>query len=125
MRRDVNLTSSCQPGHEEPVCAARAQRAGVLQQHEARRRVLRCVSYNNKPIGVGQRSRSGTASTASTPRRFSIFRLAELDWIEVGGDVLYRISGGDVDAVGATLYAYQEFGVKVRNANAAFLNLNE
>jgi hypothetical protein len=28
-----------------------------------------------------------------------IARLAELDWIEVGGDVLYRISGGDVDAV--------------------------
>jgi hypothetical protein len=54
-----------------------------------------------------------------------IARLSDLDWIDVGGDVLYRISGGDVDAVGATLAVYQELAAKVRNANGTILNLNE
>ena len=41
------------------------------------------------------------------------------------GSILYRLSGGDVDGYGATLFVYQELGCKVRNANGALLNINE
>lgn len=82
------------------------------------------VSYNGKPIVWDPQAKRNRIYFLITDT-LMIARLAELDWIEVGGDVLYRISGGDVDAVGATLYAYQEFAVKVRNANAVVLNLNE
>ena len=82
------------------------------------------VSYNGKPIVWDPQARRHRIYGLITDT-LMFARLAELDWIEVGGDVLYRISGGDVDAVGATLYAYQEFAIKVRNANALILNLNE
>jgi hypothetical protein len=82
------------------------------------------VGYNGKPI-VWDPQAKRNRIVALITETLMIARLAELDWIEVGNDVLYRISGGDVDAVGATLYAYQEFAVKVRNANGAILNINE
>jgi hypothetical protein len=82
------------------------------------------VSYNGKPIVWDPQAKRNRITFLVT-ETLMIARLAELDWIEVGGDVLYRISGGDVDAVGATLYAYQELAAKVRNANAVILNLNE
>lgn len=82
------------------------------------------VSYNGKPI-VWDPQAPRNRITLLVTETLMIARLADLDWIEVGGDVLYRISGGDVDAVGATLYAYQELAAKVRNANAVILNLNE
>lgn len=82
------------------------------------------VSYNQKPWVWDPLSRRNRVYALVTDT-LAIFRLADLDWIEVGGDVLYRISGGDVDAVGATLYVYQEVGAKVRNANAVIMNLNE
>lgn len=85
---------------------------------------FKAVSYNGKPIvwdPLAHRNRAYALITDT----LMMARLAELDWIEVGGDVLYRISGGDIDAVGATLYAYQEFAAKVRNANGVIMNLNE
>lgn len=82
------------------------------------------VTYNTKPFTWDNQCRRNTVY-ALIMDTFMIARLAELDWIDVGGDVLYRISGGDVDAVGATLYAYQEFAVKERNANGKIVNLNE
>lgn len=82
------------------------------------------VSYNTKPWVWDNQSQRNVVY-ALIMDTFMIARLAELDWIDVGGDVLYRISGGDVDAVGATLYAYQEFAVKERNANGKIVNLNE
>jgi hypothetical protein len=85
---------------------------------------FKAVSYNDKPMVWDPQARRNRIYALIT-ETLAIFRLAELDWVDVGGDVLYRISGGDVDAVGATLYAYQEFGVKVRNANGVILNLNE
>ncbi len=82
------------------------------------------VSYNGKPMVWDPQAKRNRIYALIT-ETLMIARLADLDWIEVGGDVLYRISGGDVDAVGATLYAYQEFAVKVRNANGVIKNLNE
>lgn len=82
------------------------------------------VSYNGKPWVWDPQSKKNRVYGLVT-ETMAIFRLADLDWIDVGGDVLYRISGGDVDAVGATLYAYQELGCKVRNANGVILNINE
>lgn len=85
---------------------------------------FKAVSYNDKPMVWDPQAKRNRIYALITDT-LALFRLAELDWIDVGGDVLYRISGGDVDAVGATLYAYQEFGVRVRNANGVILNLNE
>lgn len=82
------------------------------------------VSYNQKPWVWDPQAKKNRVYALIT-ETLAIFRLADLDWIEVGGDVLYRISGGDVDAVGATLFVYQEVGCKVRNANGVILNLNE
>jgi hypothetical protein len=82
------------------------------------------VSYNGKPLVSDPQSKRNRLYALIT-ETLKIFRLAPLDWINVGGDVLYRISGGDVDAVGATMYVYQELGCMVRNANGVILNLNE
>jgi len=82
------------------------------------------VSYNGKPIVSDPQSKRNRLYALVT-ETLMIARLADLDWIDVGGDVLYRISGGDVDAVGATLFVYQELAAKVRNANGVILNLNE
>lgn len=82
------------------------------------------VSYNGKPLVWDPQSKKNRLYALVT-ETMSIFRLSELDWIDTGGDVLYRIGGGDKDAVGATLAAYQELGAKIRNANGVILNLNE
>lgn len=85
---------------------------------------FKAVSYNGKPIVWDPQSKRNRIYAIVT-ETLMLARLADLDWIEVGGDVLYRISGGDVDAVGATLFVYQELAAKVRNANGVILNLNE
>lgn len=82
------------------------------------------VSYNQKPWVWDPQSKKNRVYALIT-ETLMMARLADLDWIDVGGDVLYRISGGDVDAVGATLFVYQELACKVRNANGVILNLNE
>jgi hypothetical protein len=82
------------------------------------------VSYNGKPFIDDPQAKRNRLS-AIIWETLALYRLSDLDWIDVGGDVLYRISGGDVDAVGATLAVYQELAVKVRNANGVILNLNE
>jgi hypothetical protein len=82
------------------------------------------VSYNQKPWVWDSQCKKNRVYALIT-ETLMLARLADLDWIDVGGDVLYRISGGDVDAVGATLFVYQELACKVRNANGVILNLNE
>jgi hypothetical protein len=82
------------------------------------------VSYNGKPLVWDAQCKKNRLYALVT-ETMKLFRLADLDWIDVGGDVLYRISGGDVDAVGATLFVYQELGATIRNANGVILNLNE
>jgi hypothetical protein len=85
---------------------------------------FKAVSYNGKPwVWDAQCKRNRVY--AINFDSLMLARLADLDWIDVGGDVLYRISGGDVDAVGATLFVYQELAAKVRNVNGVILNLSE
>lgn len=85
---------------------------------------FKAVSYNGKPwVWDSQCKRN--RFYAINFDSLMLARLADLDWIDVGGDVLYRISGGDVDAVGATLFVYQELAAKVRNVNGVVLNLSE
>lgn len=85
---------------------------------------FKAVSYNSKPwVWDAQCKRNRVY--AINFDTLMLARLADLDWIDVGGDVLYRISGGDVDAVGATLFVYQELACKVRNQNGVILNLSE
>jgi len=59
-------------------------------------------------------------------KSMKLFSLADLDWDTAGpnGDMFYRISGGDRDALGATLKEYCELGVITRNANGALVGVN-
>lgn len=82
------------------------------------------VSYNNKPwVWDSQCKRNRVYAVNFSS--LMLARLADLDWIDTGGDVLYRISGGDIDGVGATLFVYQELAAKMRNVNGVILNLSE
>jgi hypothetical protein len=82
------------------------------------------VTYNGKPILADVHARRNRFN-AITPSSMSIMQMAPLDWMDKDGSVFYRISGGDVDAYGATLFVYQELGCKVRNQNGALLGINE
>lgn len=85
---------------------------------------FKAVSYNGKPF-IDDPQAKRNRLYAMIWETLTLYRLSDLDWIDVGGDVLYRISGGDVDAVGATLAVYQELGCKTRNANGVILNISE
>jgi hypothetical protein len=82
------------------------------------------VSYNGKPLVPDVHAVHNRIYFIS-PDSMAIFRLADLDWMDKDGSILYRLAGGDQDAYGATLFVYQELGCKVRNANGALLNVNE
>lgn len=82
------------------------------------------IAYNGRPIATDVQCRRN-ALFALTPSSMSIMQMAPLDWIDKDGSVFYRISGGDVDAFGATAYVYQELGCKVRNQNGVILGLND
>jgi hypothetical protein len=82
------------------------------------------VSYNGKPIVPDVHTRHNRLYFIS-PESLALFRLADLDWMDRDGNALYRLSGGDVDGYGGTLFVYQELGCKVRNANGVLLGINE
>ena len=82
------------------------------------------VSYNGKPIVPDVHARHNRLQFIC-PESMALYRMADLDWMDKDGSILYRLSGGDVDGYGATLFVYQELGCKVRNANGALLNINE
>lgn len=82
------------------------------------------VAYNGRPIAVDVQARRN-AMFLITPSSLAIAQMAPLDWIDKDGSVFYRISGGDVDAFGATAYVYQELMCKVRNQNGVLLGLND
>ena len=82
------------------------------------------VSYNGKPMVWDPQAKRNRIYALVT-ETLMLARLADLDWMDKDGSVFYRISGGDVDAYGATLFVYQELAAKVRNANGVILNLNE
>jgi len=82
------------------------------------------VSYNGKPLVPDVHCRHNRIYFIS-PDSMALFRLAELDWMDKDGNILYRLAGGDQDAYGGTLFVYQELGCKVRNANGLLLNINE
>jgi hypothetical protein len=58
------------------------------------------------------------------PESTKLFVLKDWDWEDKDGSMFYRLSGGDKDALGATLKAYLEFGVIVRNANGILRGVN-
>ena len=82
------------------------------------------ISYNGRPIATDVQCRRN-ALFAITPSSMAIFQMAPLDWVDQDGSVFYRISGGDVDAYGATAFVYQDLGCKVRNQNGVILGLND
>ena len=82
------------------------------------------VSYNGKPLVPDVHCRHNRIYFI-TPESMALFRLADMDWMEKDGSVFYRISGGDVDAYGATLFVYQELGCKTRNANGVLVGVAE
>lgn len=82
------------------------------------------VSYNGKPLVPDVHCRHNRIYYVA-PESMALFRLADLDWMDQDGNILYRLQGGDADAYGATLFIYQELGCKVRNANGLLQNINE
>jgi hypothetical protein len=58
------------------------------------------------------------------PESTKLFLLKDWDWEDKDGSMFYRLEGGDKDALGATLKAYLEFGVIVRNANGVLRGVN-
>lgn len=82
------------------------------------------VSYNGKPLVPDVHCRHNRIYFIA-PESMALFRLADLDWMDQDGNILYRLQGGDADAYGATLFIYQELGCKVRNANGLLQNINE
>ena len=82
------------------------------------------VTYNGKPLVADVQCRRN-AIYAITPSSLSLAQMAPLDFMDKDGSVFYRISGGDVDAYGATAFVYQELMCKARNQNGALLGINE
>jgi hypothetical protein len=63
---------------------------------------------------------------AITPSSIALGQMAPLDWLgQESGGIFYRLSGGDKDGLGATLYMYGEFIAKVRNQNGLLRGINE
>ncbi len=81
------------------------------------------VSFNQKPMVKDKHTRLG-AFYFFNPTSHKLFSLADLDWDETGGSMFYRLSGGDRDALGATMKEYMELGVHTRNVNGALLGVN-
>ena len=82
------------------------------------------VTYNGKPIVADVQCRRN-ALFAIAPASLSIAQMAPLDFMDKDGSVFYRMSGGDVDAYGATAFVYQELMCKARNQNGVLLGINE
>jgi hypothetical protein len=82
------------------------------------------VTYNGKPVVADVQCRRN-AFYAITPSSLSLAQMAPLDFMDKDGSVFYRISGGDVDAYGATAFVYQELMCKARNQNGVLLGINE
>lgn len=82
------------------------------------------VTYNGKPIVADTQCRRN-AIFAIAPSSLALMQMAPLDFMDKDGSVFYRISGGDVDAYGATAFVYQELGCKARNQNGLLKGLNE
>lgn len=82
------------------------------------------VTYNGKPVVADVQCRRN-ALYAITPSSLAIAQMAPLDFMDKDGSVFYRISGGDVDAYGATAFVYQELMCKARNQNGVLKGINE
>lgn len=82
------------------------------------------VTYNGKPLVADVQCRRN-ALFAITPSSMSLMQMAPLDFMDKDGSVFYRMSGGDVDAYGATAFVYQELGCKARNQNGVLKGINE
>lgn len=85
---------------------------------------FKTIAYNGRPIAEDVQCRRN-AIFLVTPSSMALFQMAPLDWVDQDGSVFYRISGGDVDAYGATAFVYQELGCKARNQNGVILGLND
>lgn len=85
---------------------------------------FKTIAYNGRPIAEDVQCRRN-ALYLITPSSMKLFQMAPLDWMDKDGSVFYRISGGDVDAYGATAFVYQELGCLARNQNGVILGLND
>lgn len=82
------------------------------------------ISFNGQyPIVADKHCRLNTFYFWN-PESTKLFVLEDWDWEDADGSMFYRLGGGDKDALGATLRAYLEFGVTVRNANGVLKGIN-
>ena len=82
------------------------------------------ISFNGQyPVVADKHCRLNTFYFWN-PESTKLFVLEDWDWEDADGSMFYRLGGGDKDALGATLRAYLEFGVTVRNANGVLRGVN-
>lgn len=82
------------------------------------------ATYNGKPWNDDVQCRRN-AIYVLTPSSLRLMQMAPLDWMDKDGSIFYRLSGGDVDGYGATLFGYMELGCLARNQNGVLLGINE
>lgn len=119
---DLKLLLSSYPMRDKYVELCRNER--VFYNNMKLDGGFEAVSYNGKPLVPDVHCRQNRIYFIC-PESLGLFRLADLDWMDKDGNILYRLSGGDVDGYGATLFVYQELGCKARNANGVLLNINQ
>ncbi len=86
---------------------------------------FKVAQYDGKAFS-GDKDCRRNAIFALTPGTIKLGQMAPLDWLgQESGGIFYRLSGGDKDGLGATLYMYGEFICTVRNQNGVLKGLNE
>lgn len=115
----IKLILTSQPGYETVAELFRTERIQVrdLELDGG----FTGIAFNGRlPIVADKHMRRG-AFYFWNPSSTKLFVLQDWDWEDADGSMFYRLDGGERDALGATLKAYMEFGVIVRNANAALI----
>lgn len=82
------------------------------------------VTYNGKPWSADVQCRRRAIFVLS-PSALRLMQMAPLDWMDKDGSIFYRLSGGDIDGYGATLFGYMELGCLVRNQHGLYAGINE
>lgn len=80
------------------------------------------LDYSGKPFIVDPQCKRNTIFYI-TPETMKIFRNADFDWIEMGGDVLHQRE--NKDAFFATMYHYGDLACVARNGNGVLKDVTD
>jgi hypothetical protein len=81
------------------------------------------VAFNGMPMVADRHFRRGAYAFVA-PEHLMLCQLEDISWDEKDGSMFYRQSGGDIDGVAATLFAYIEGATDLRNAFGMLVGQN-